>query len=197
MNRRARSSHVLLGVWIMTVLAGAIWLAGCIIPVRSYPTAGSRGNVSEEITARLKVGATTKEEVFLLLGEPDFVTEDGRRLGYAWTRVKAWLLLGGYGYGKIEEIVRSYFLRLTFDADDLLAHMEVIKQWGPEVAPKKINPVPSAGCPALGVGNEGQLQFLDFRRSLGGEGEEHLHAAFFTLQGESGAQLVLRCDLAH
>ena len=42
-------------------------------------------------------GATTKEEVFLMLGEPDEVSSDECRMAYRWTKVKALWAVGGYG----------------------------------------------------------------------------------------------------
>ena len=113
-------------------------LGGClVIPVKNYPSAGSRGNISAATTDRLQVGVSTKEEIILLLGEPDSMSEDGCRMGYAWNRVKArWAVWTGVtAIGG--EIARSYVMSLTFDADGRLLKTEVIKGWGYRVPPER------------------------------------------------------------
>src|SRR5262245_50918644 len=84
---RSSHRHVVWG-FLPLGLAGiaAVWLAGCVvIPVNHYET-GSRRKVNAK---SLKPGVTTKEELVHRLGEPDFYSEDGQRIAYAWTKVKA------------------------------------------------------------------------------------------------------------
>lgn len=42
-------------------------------------------------------GATTKEIVFLMLGEPDEISSNECTMVYRWTKVKALWAVGGYG----------------------------------------------------------------------------------------------------
>lgn len=42
-------------------------------------------------------GATTREQVFLMLGEPDEISSDGCTMTYRWTKVKALWAVGGTG----------------------------------------------------------------------------------------------------
>lgn len=116
-----------------------VLLASCIvIPVPEYGAAGSRGNITKETADRFQVGVTTKEDVMLQLGEPDYATEDGRRIGYAWTRVKGWWFVGAYYTGAAGEVTRSYLLRLTFDDENRLAGSDLLKQWGDGVSPARV-----------------------------------------------------------
>ena len=100
-------------------LAGiaVVWLAGClVVPVNYYQT-GSRHKVSAK---SLKPGVTTKEELLLMLGEPDFYSEDGQRFGYAWTNVKA---IWGTSFHASGEYERSYVLAASFDASNRLSQV--------------------------------------------------------------------------
>jgi len=113
----------------MALATGMTLLASCIIPT-DYHAPGSRQNVDPKTLANFAVGVTTKEEVLLKLGEPDFVSEDGQRLGYAWTQVKAiWFFGSGYsgGGGAIE---KNYLLEITFDEKDTVSTARVIQHWG-------------------------------------------------------------------
>jgi hypothetical protein len=113
----------------MALATGMTLLAGCIIPT-DYHAPGSRQNVDPKTPANFAVGVTTKEEVLLKLGEPDFASEDGQRLGYAWTQVKA-LWFAGYGYsGGGGAIEKNYLLEIAFDEKDTVSTARVIQHWG-------------------------------------------------------------------
>ncbi|HXJ61082.1 MAG TPA: hypothetical protein VNU68_30925 [Verrucomicrobiae bacterium] len=114
-------------------LAGlaVVWLAGClVIPVNHYQT-GSRHKVNAK---SLQPGVTTKEELVLMLGEPDFYSEDEQRFGYAWTKVKAVWVVQGMGRGESE---RSYVLEASFDASNRLSQVRLLKNWGDPVNPTR------------------------------------------------------------
>ena len=104
-----------LGLWIVV---GAM-CTGCI-PVNWYG-ARSRRNVSEETALTLIPGQTTKQEVFLALGEPDEVSLDGKTLAYRWAKVK--LLIVGY-YGALP-VGKKYKLLITFDERGVVTQREV------------------------------------------------------------------------
>ena len=73
------------------------------------------------------------DEVFLRLGEPDFAAEDGQRIGYAWTKVKALWFVAGRGSAAGGEIQRSYILEVSFEGSNRVSQVRLIKQWGPLV----------------------------------------------------------------
>ena len=111
-------------------------LTACIIIPVDYHARGVRHNVSQDSGSKLQKGVTTKADVFLLLGEPDFVSEDGQRIGYAWTKVKALLIWASYGGGGGEELQRSYILEIKF-TNYRVDEAAIIKQWGPQVSPAR------------------------------------------------------------
>ncbi|MFM1767991.1 MAG: hypothetical protein RJA22_520 [Verrucomicrobiota bacterium] len=103
--------------------AGAlVVLAGCLVIPVDYHTRGSRRNVTAATTNLWRVGVTTREEVLLTLGEPDFVSEDGRRFGHAWSKVKA-IVMGGYSGS---EVWRYYRVETTFDASNRVAGVRFV-----------------------------------------------------------------------
>ena len=116
--------------------SGLVFLAGClVIPVDYYKT-GSRHNLNTKTPEKLQVGTTTKEEVFLLLGEPDVVYEDGQNLRYYWRKVKAlWSVAvgttgGGVGAaGADGEIDRQYVLSVSFDSSNRVSQVQLLKHW--------------------------------------------------------------------
>ena len=123
---------------LLTLAAAAALLAGCLIIPVDYHATGSRHNVNHKTPEVLQPGVTTKEEVFLKFGEPDFASEDGHRLGYAWTKVKAIWAVAGYGGGGASgEIKRSYVLEAAFDASNRVSRVRLLTKWGPEVTPDR------------------------------------------------------------
>lgn len=120
------------------ILSGMVvlGLTGCIIIPVDYYDAGVRRNVSEKTAAKLEAGKTTKREVFLLLGEPDYASDDGQRIGYAWTKVKALIIVASYGGGGSAEVQRSYILEASF-INDVLRDTRIIKEWGSQISPAR------------------------------------------------------------
>ncbi len=122
---------------LLLIVSGVVWLTGCLIIPVDYHAAGSRQNINPGTSRSMLPGTTTKDEVFLSLGEPDFVSDDGQRLGYAWTKVKAlWLVIGGSSSAS-GELERSYVLELSFAGDDRLAQVRLLNEWGPSVTPSR------------------------------------------------------------
>ncbi len=96
---------------------------GCIIiPTPHYHTSGSRTNVREETTTTINPGHTTKEDVFLALGEPDEVSRDGRQLIYRWTITKAFV---GTFLSPMDALNTEYSLIITFDERGMVIHREI------------------------------------------------------------------------
>ena len=135
MKRQAKPGARARAVGFSLAAAGLISFAGClIIPVDYYQT-GSRHNLNPQTEASLRVGETTKEEVLLLLGEPDLVSDDGQELGYAWTKVKALVFIaagsagGGVGGGAASgELERSYVLSVSFDSSNRVTQARLLKE---------------------------------------------------------------------
>jgi outer membrane protein assembly factor BamE (lipoprotein component of BamABCDE complex) len=133
---KARSFPSVRGRLVALSLALAVALsgpAGCLIVPVNYTAAGSRNNVRTQTANTLRPGVTTREDVLLVLGEPDLASEDGRRLGYAWSKVNAIWFVASYGGGAGGEIQRSYILEVSFDAGDRVAAVRILKEWGPAV----------------------------------------------------------------
>ena len=123
--------------WVF-LAAGCVLAGGCIVIPANYHATGSRHNVSEKTEAALQAGVTTKEDTYLLLGEPDYVSEDGQRIGYGWRKVYAiWAIAAPGGGGASGEIEKSYLLQITFDASNRVLRVDFLKQWGPEISPAR------------------------------------------------------------
>lgn len=119
----------------LALVIGGLGLAGCLVIPVDYHAAGSRHNVNAKTSEGLCPGVTTREEILLTLGEPDFVSEDGQRLGYAWTKVKALCFVAGYGAGAAGELQRSCVLETCFDASHRVSQVRLLQAWGPAVPP--------------------------------------------------------------
>jgi outer membrane protein assembly factor BamE (lipoprotein component of BamABCDE complex) len=122
--------------------AGSLLLTGCLVIPVSYTQAGSRHNVSDTTARGFQPGITTREDVLLQLGEPDYVSIDGRRLGYAWTEVHAVLFVSGSsGPGATDEMGKTSVLEVSFDAEGRMEASRVISKgmwFGVAVPPSKI-----------------------------------------------------------
>ena len=111
----------------MGVLAGMI-CSGCAIVPTDYHAPGSRIRINKETQQIITPGKTTKEEVFLMLGEPDIVFSDGLYVKYRWTKVKAlWGFVIGGGYsatGASGYIETDYELIIKFDEQNVVSDRE-------------------------------------------------------------------------
>lgn len=107
---------------------------GCLILPMNYHTAASRHNINLQTTNLLAIGSTTKQEVLLTLGEPDFSSPDEQRLGYLWSKVKCVWAIGGMGGGAAGEITRSYLVETSFDSSNRVSGVRALRSWG-ESAP--------------------------------------------------------------
>jgi len=105
-------------------------LSACVVlPVplgEGHISAGRE--VSQESQGTLLVGATTRAEVLVRLGEPSAVWDDAGVVVYDWDRVQ-WLLVwvvGGAGRGAIGgmELPVHHMLLLQFDAAGILQRAE-------------------------------------------------------------------------
>ncbi|HVN42025.1 MAG TPA: hypothetical protein VMT50_04525 [Steroidobacteraceae bacterium] len=126
--------------WV-AAFAGVLLLSGCLIVPVSYTQPGSRHNVSDTTGKALQPGITTLEDVFLQLGEPDYVSPDGRRLGYAWTKVQALLIVVTYGSpAPSAELGKTSLLEVSFDSEGRVEASRVISKgmFGTAVTPETL-----------------------------------------------------------
>ena len=75
---------------------------------------------------------STKEDVLLQPGEPDFASEDERRLGYGWTEAKVFLIVASPLSGEIgsTKITGTRILEVLFDESNLVTQVRVVRKWG-------------------------------------------------------------------
>ena len=110
---KARRTTVLMR--LSSIIACASLCASCIVVPVNYTEYGNRKNLSKETIDKIVVGVTTKEDVLMDLGEPDFISMDETCLAYSWSKVKLlWLAAAGYN-ATGGTVARDYKLTITFD----------------------------------------------------------------------------------
>jgi len=117
-------------IGLFAALLVVIVAGGCIIlPVDYYPQT-SRRNIEEHSKEDVSGRLQTKDEVFLLLGEPDYASPDGSLLGYGWEKVKIIWAVAGEGGGIGGEIQKSYLMQFSFDTSNRLIAVTQTNRWG-------------------------------------------------------------------
>lgn len=79
-----------------------------------YKTVSQGEAITEEDAAQIVDGTTTKDEVYLMFGEPSSILEDGDVFVYDWVRGGEGNVLG-FGTGS----AKAHSLVVTFDADEV------------------------------------------------------------------------------
>ena len=92
-------------------------LIGCVGIPTDYHTETSRKNIADETADKIIPGETTKEDVFLMLGEPDLVSPDGNTLSYNWEKVEELLI---FVSGGTYEMKAGNFLVITFNKEGVV-----------------------------------------------------------------------------
>jgi hypothetical protein len=114
------------------ILAAALVLAGCPIPLPAGYEASSRENLSAEPLDWLTVGATTREDVLLRLGEADGEAPDGSWLAYGSAYSKGGVLFvlaaGGGAAGAGGERVEYRRLVMSFDEGGVLSAVDTVSR---------------------------------------------------------------------
>ncbi len=122
--------RISLGVGGMLFLT--VFLAGCPVPIPAGYTSGSRENLDEQVADRLKTGVTSREDVLLLLGEPDGVGPDESWLAYGSVYGKGGVLFlfcaGGGCMGGGSEKMEYKRLVVTFDEQGTLMNADFVSQ---------------------------------------------------------------------
>jgi outer membrane protein assembly factor BamE (lipoprotein component of BamABCDE complex) len=82
-------------IWFILLLFPL--LNGCVIiptPEHGAGVTGGRGQIPQKTLDLIKPGVTTREDVLLLLGEPDIVDENETTFAYCWSVVEGYLFWG-------------------------------------------------------------------------------------------------------
>lgn len=132
MKVTTRALEIAIRKWLVIGPVSTILLTGCIvIPMNAYDSE-SRSNVSAEILSQLKTGITTREEVLLMLGEPDYgYNDDELILVYKWQKIEGFSLIaipysqGIFGGGGL--FGTNYQLNIKFDEKNRLSDVGLIK----------------------------------------------------------------------
>ena len=122
-------------LWMWLALPILALAAGCIVLPVNYYARDSRRNIENKKADQLRMEARTREEVFLLLGEPDYSSADETLLGYAWEKVKVIWAIAGQGGGIGGEIQKAYLMQFSFDASNQLVAVTLTNRWGSELLP--------------------------------------------------------------
>ena len=113
--------------FLLIVLGTGFLITGCIvapIPHPEGPTRMSRSPIGHEKTSSFHPSVTTRADVVLELGEPDFSWDGDRVLCYGWSTSKVnWIVLT-CGAGTNYEQPVNYFLLLEFDGAGRLNRFE-------------------------------------------------------------------------
>jgi len=115
-------------------VGSAMALSGCLVIPVDYYSKASRHNISAKTQSLLQPGVTTKEEVFLILGEPDYASDDGQRIGYAWKKVKFVVFV----YTGAAEFEKGYLLQIKFDSDNRVLDVDLREVWNPGLTPERM-----------------------------------------------------------
>jgi len=126
---------------LLLAAAGAWLLVGCIY-VPTFNTVVSGKDVSPRVGGErskrpLRVGGATRSDVVRVLGEPKLVSNDGLRVAYPWTVMKAVMVSICFPALPHQE---TRALVLTFDERDTLVSYEITHEgWG-----LRLDPTPGA-----------------------------------------------------
>ena len=115
---------------IRVLLLICLLTPGCLIvpTVRHSRSDQHRWMITEESIEFIELGSTTRTQVLLKLGEPDYVWDDGARFLYYWKTTDAVFLWAvGYGYSGAagaEDIGWDWGLYLRFDPAGIIQEVE-------------------------------------------------------------------------
>lgn len=112
------------------LLAAALCLGGCPVPIPPGYTAASRENLGAEVTSQLVPGVTTREEVLLQLGEPDGAGPHDSWLAYGSVYGRGGVLFvivaGGGAAGAGGERMEYHRLIASFDERGVLSDVQFV-----------------------------------------------------------------------
>ena len=106
-----------------------IVLSACIyIPTPQHTILEGRGMIGIEEIEDFKIDTTSREEVLLRFGEPDFTLNEQSIFAYSWTRVQGYLFIGGGYSGTGGPVGKTTLLLFEFDSMNLLKRFEFIPE---------------------------------------------------------------------
>jgi hypothetical protein len=123
-KKHLNGDHVC-GLFIMMILFGVLLInSSCIyVPIPANSLLSQKGVIPKDIIKSLKPGETTREELLLLVGEPDARYEQDRYFIYEWEVSEA--LVGTLG-GGADVYIKHYFC-VEFDEDNRIKRLEHIE----------------------------------------------------------------------
>lgn len=101
--------------------------AGCVpIPTPELVSHGSRLSIPEETLKLVQTGSTTKEDVLLVLGEPDMGSKDEKNFLY-WTASSQGVWISGAPFLILAgDLTRHlYVLLMEFDENDVVERIQL------------------------------------------------------------------------
>ncbi len=104
---------------------------GCLyIPMLDQVTADSRGEIEEEYLELLEVDYTTRAEVVLTLGEPEYAAGGDKFFIYSWERLYGVFIICSWGYAACGGIpvTKEFFLLIEFDEEGYMTRYEIRKR---------------------------------------------------------------------
>ena len=111
--------------WLALCVVTCAFFSSCLVIPANYYTSDSRKNISDEIMPQIVPGVTTREDVFLTLGEPDEQSPDERRMIYRWTKVKALWAIGGSGAAVSGTVEKESQFVITIGDDGVVSGKRV------------------------------------------------------------------------
>ncbi len=101
---------------------------GCLyIPMLDQVTADSRGEIEEEYLELLEVDYTTRAEVVLILGEPEYAAGGDKFFIYSWERVYGAFIICAYPRCDGIPVTKEFFLLIEFDEEGFMTRYEIRK----------------------------------------------------------------------
>lgn len=115
------------------ILITALLITGCPVPIPAGYPASSRENLDTQVLGQLVAGVSTREDVLLLLGEPDNNSPNDTWLVYGSVYGKGGVLFvlcgaGGGCAGGGNEKMEYQRLLITFDEGGVMSRVEFASQ---------------------------------------------------------------------
>jgi len=104
----------------------------CIMPIPIRHTVGEHAEIDTSFIIR---GITTKEDIFLRLGDVMYVSQEEKLMTYQWTICTGYLFLFLFHGGRIDSYETYYLVEIEFDDNDVVKEF---RTWKGERTVRKI-----------------------------------------------------------
>jgi len=112
-------------IFISAVITILFLCLGCLyIPYHAY----IHRVPDEKTLASIKEGVTSKEDILMMLGEPDRVRNNERLFLYWWQEEHGGVVAGGYRYFSADTILSTHSLHIEFDENNIVKKFEIKKK---------------------------------------------------------------------